>query len=287
MKSLKLITCGWGLTMAVLGAGCSVDTAETDEAEEMSTAEAVSTRVEPGKWKLYSKPFHEPSAFCDVHTALELVNSGGATARLHEAVSGTCKLAVMPNPRSFKLRLTDVSCGSPFYEGKLRVNGKLSTITIQDNRHRTCRDLSRGKIIVTETVPSATGPITTTKFSFDGAPPAVDVTVQGNLVRTFGIGGENTGSSIATTSGLLELVLGDWQSAFVAGRTARVTGERTTLSGVETHDRPAIVVRDMLVCPAPGTLNCMPGPNVRLSNLCAGANRSWVQDNCAGVSYVD
>lgn len=46
-------------------------------------------------------------------------------------------------------------------------------------------------------------------------------------------------------------------------------------------------MKEMLVCPDPGYVNCMPGPNVRLSNLCANDNRSWVSANCAGVSYLD
>lgn len=41
-----------------------------------------------------------------------------------------------------------------------------------------------------------------------------------------------------------------------------------------------------IVCPAPGYVNCMPGPNVRLSNLCAAENRSWVTANCPGVSFT-
>lgn len=41
-----------------------------------------------------------------------------------------------------------------------------------------------------------------------------------------------------------------------------------------------------ITCPAPGYVNCMPGPNVRLSNLCAPENRSWVTSNCPGVSFT-
>ena len=77
------------------------------------------------------------------------------------------------------------------------------------------------------------------------------------------------------------------RNQFVDGRFARVTGSRTTLSGVETQNRAAISVFDMLTCPASGTtLDCVPGPNVRLSNLCAPETQNWVRAKCAGVTIA-
>jgi hypothetical protein len=119
--------------------------------------------------------------------------------------------------------------------------------------------------------------------------PAQTVTVQGTLFQSFGIGGENTGTSIQTATEFLELVLDDGErNQFVADRVARVKGSRVLLSGVETQNRPAIDVTELLVCPIPGTvLNCMPGPTVRLSSICSGEKRAWVSQNCVGVDYVD
>lgn len=116
---------------------------------------------------------------------------------------------------------------------------------------------------------------------------SVDVTLEGTLFRSFGIGGENTGSSIKTSSGVLELVLEPADhDKFVDGRFARAKGKRTTLSGVETHNRPALDVTDLLVCPAPGSsINCM--PPVAPGNTVCGADRSWIQEKCTGVSYLD
>lgn len=54
-----------------------------------------------------------------------------------------------------------------------------------------------------------------------------------------------------------------------------------------SHDGQPVTGPGGLVCPAPGYVNCMPGPNVRLSNLCAAENRRWVSANCPGVSYLD
>jgi hypothetical protein len=114
-----------------------------------------------------------------------------------------------------------------------------------------------------------------------------EVTIEGTLRSTMGIGGENTGASISSASGLLELVLDDGEKAqFVEGRFARAKGKRTTLFGVETHNRPALDVSSLLVCPAPGTsINCM--PPVAPGNTTCGADRAWIGEKCTGVSYLD
>jgi hypothetical protein len=113
------------------------------------------------------------------------------------------------------------------------------------------------------------------------------VELEGTLVSSVGIGGENTGSSIkAANGGLTELVLGDQASKFVDGRFAKVTGKKTTLSGVETGNRSAIDVKKLLVCPASGAVfNCM--PPIAPGNTVCGEDRSWIQDKCQGVSYLD
>jgi len=113
------------------------------------------------------------------------------------------------------------------------------------------------------------------------------VELEGTLKRTVGIGGENTGSSIATSSGQLsELVLGDHASKFVDGRFAKLTGKKTTLTGVETGSRPAIEVEKLTVCPASNAVfNCM--PPIAPGNTVCGEDRAWIQAKCDGVSYLD
>jgi hypothetical protein len=109
---------------------------------------------------------------------------------------------------------------------------------------------------------------------------AVDTEVKkGTLVHTVGIGGENTGFSAKIDSSTIELVLDPAaQANFVEGRVARITGTPTTLSGIETHDRPAIKVTDLLVCPAANTvLNMMPP---------VSADTLWISQNCPDLGDV-
>ena len=113
------------------------------------------------------------------------------------------------------------------------------------------------------------------------------VTLQGTLVRSAGVGGETTGTSLKTPTETIELVLDtDDTSAFVEGRVARATGVRTKLSGVETKQRPVLRVTDLLVCPASSAVvNCQP-PVAPGSTIC-GDDRAWVEQSCPGVSFVD
>jgi hypothetical protein len=103
---------------------------------------------------------------------------------------------------------------------------------------------------------------------------------KGTLIHTVGIGGENTGFSVKLANGsVLELVLDETaRNAFVQGRVARVTGTPTTLSGVETHNRPAIKVSDLLVCPAPHTTFSMMPPVTDDAN--------WMGANCPDLDIV-
>jgi hypothetical protein len=102
---------------------------------------------------------------------------------------------------------------------------------------------------------------------------------KGTLVHTVGIGGENTGFSVKIGDKVTELVLSPADAkAFVDGRVARVTGTPTSLSGVETHDRPAIKVTNLLVCPAPHTTLSMMPP--------VTDDASWMGANCPDLDIV-
>ena len=268
--------------------GCAVDAQEPEQGDEVSAEDALRSGVKPGEFVLHHEANHTANPKCDSWVDLKLKSSG--RAELSNRLTGHCALVAMFNPdnRAYTLRQTGTSCGSKIYEGSRRValgpaKTGLAKIKITDHRTRLCEDLRLSILEVEETGPGFPGPITTHYFSQDNQKEEVEVT--GKLVRTFGIGGENTGSSIASKEGMFELVLDDGErNQFQAGKTARVRGTKTTLSGVETHNRPAIDVSDMLVCPDPGFINCMPGPNVRLSNMCG--NVSWVTDNCPGVQFA-
>jgi len=265
------------LAGASLAVGCAADASDSADGDDVTDDEVVAANVKPGDFKLYAQPHANPNPGCDVHTHLTLSKSG---AHLEEMVGGMCEIAVVPNARDYRLRAAGGECGTRIFTGGFTKSGKKHSIKITDNRARLCENVVAAAIVVEEDG--------NTKYSSD-EPPTAAVTVEGDLFHSVGIGGENTGSSIRTSNGTFELVLDDGErNQFVDGRHARVTGKKTTLSGVETHNRPAIDVESMLVCPSSGTtLNCMPGPNVRLSSLCSADNRSFVQASCPGVNYVD
>jgi hypothetical protein len=271
----------FGLTVV----GCAADTQETEQEDEVSAEEAVKAGIKAGKFTLHEEANHVADPQCDSFTDLELKANG--RAELSNRLTGKCALVALfdSKPRAYTLRSKDAGCGSKVYEGSRRValgpaTTGLATIKITDHRNRVCRDLVPAQIIVEET---GSGALARKVFSQDNQAQSVELT--GKLVRSFGIGGENTGTSIATKEGMLELVLDAGErNQFKAGKVARVRGTKTMLSGVETRNRPALDVSEMLVCPDPGFVNCMPGPNVRLSNLCG--NVSWVKDNCDGVDFA-
>jgi hypothetical protein len=273
---------------ASLSMACSADT--TDDAgddDDVAVAEAISAKVTPGSFKLYMNPRAEPNPSCDVHTKLDLKAAHFSTATLAEGLAGFCEIAVIPNERTYRLRAAGNDCGSRIFTGSRKKDGKSYAIKITDHRSRLCENVVPAAIIVEETVPGFPGAITTTKYSYDGSPAGQQVTLEGTLQRSFGIGGENTGSSIATSSGMVELILDDGErNQFVDGKKARAKGEIRFLSGVETHNRKALDVKEMIVCPDPGYVNCMPGPNRRLSNLCSSENSTWVTANCPGVQFT-
>lgn len=274
MKSLAFFA---AVAASMVFAGCAADTSESEDGTDSSEEALAARKLTEGTFRLYDMGVGAPSPSCQVYTNLVLQNKGARrpVAKLNEAVSGTCRLAVAPNFREFTVTVKDIGCGSFQFTGTRRVRfsegvkpetGRAHTdaddfakIVITDHRSRVCRDRVAGPIIVEETDPGFPGAITTKKRALNSGEPEV---FKGELLRTFGIGGENTGVTLKTDSGNFELVLdAEQHAAFTAGRVARVTGTRTTLSGVETRDRPAIRAAKLLVCPAPGTwYNMMPGP---------------------------
>ena len=120
-------------------AGCATDADAEDDEQGVSAEEALKTSVTPGTWKMYGEARHEPTPACDVHTVLDLDNKSGAHARLREELTGTCKMMVVPNARSYRLALQSTPCGSKVYAGTRTSKGVKHTITVTDHRTRTTR----------------------------------------------------------------------------------------------------------------------------------------------------
>lgn len=248
------------------------------------------TSLVTGEFKIFANIPNDPTkpilGSCVSYTQLTISRTfTGYSAHLDNRVGsfGTdmaCRLAVNPMPRDYALSYGGTSCGSTTWKGAANAGGSATSIEITDHSTRTCRDLVPSKLIVKET--GASGDVATRSLW------TVEV-FDGTLVTTMGIGGENTGASIKLGASTLELVLSEAQrSQFVDGRFARVTGSRTKLSGIETQDRAAINVVDVLTCPASGTtLNCMPRINMPQSAVCAPETRSWIRAKCEGVLFVD
>lgn len=287
LKFLSVVLLTASVSALAVACGGAAEEASPGDTDDVTNDEANAAKITAGNFKLYDQPRATPNPSCDVHTKIDLKSVGGSSATLSEGLGGTCEIYVVPNPRTYKLKDAGGSCGSRIFTGSVTKGGKKYAVKITDHRKRVCEDVIPALLIVEETVPGFPGAITTTKYSFDGAPGGTAITAEGTLTRTMGIGGENTGYSIATASGMLELVLDAGEkNQFVEGKKARVKGDSKLLSGVETRDRKAIDVKEMLVCPNPGTINCMPGPNVRLSSLCSGESSQWVSANCQGVNFV-
>lgn len=273
------------LSASALVAGCAA-TADDDSApsDSVSEEEIVGAKVET--FRMYGEPNAKPSAFCDMHTRLDLktASNGNRYATLSEELSpgSACEIAVIPNPRTYRLKKTSDSCGSSIYSAAARTKDGAWALELTDHRGRTCKDLVPAQIISKETKPGVDHPVLSYSLDLPSK-----ITMEGDLIRTFGLGGENTGKSIGGPEGFFELVLDDAQSAkFVAGRKARVTGAIVTLSGVETENRLAIDADELLVCPAAGTINCMPIVSPEAAPYCASGKRDFYE-TCPGVTFVD
>ncbi len=267
--------------LALSLAACSSAGEDVADGDDVSEQEATVARITPGEFKLYAAPHATPSPSCDVYTSLTL--TADSHAKLVESLDGICDLFVAPNPREYRLRLAETSCGSKIYTGSIRRNGQRHTLRLTDHRARTCRDVVPAKIVVEEH-PGLAFP--RTRYSLDAPPPGEEVTVEGTLKGVVGIGGESTGFALQTSSALEELVLDDNErGAFAEGLKARVRGHRVTLMGVETGARSAIDVDDLLLCPTAHVINCMP-PFRPESRVCS-ADRSWIEGNCPDVTYVE
>lgn len=107
---------------------------------------------------LYAEPNYSPDANCDLHTQLTLDAGAvsGKFAVVEEKVAGSCEIAVVANPRFYKLTTRSIGCGSLVHAGEMATNDGLNRIEIIDHRGRLCRDAVPARIIVKETQAGAT-----------------------------------------------------------------------------------------------------------------------------------
>lgn len=281
MKPHAALLAGFSVLSLALVAGCAADAA--DDSASANAADLVAPApIAAGSFELFRLPHYAPESSCERLTKLEVKDMN---AHLEEAFVGPCAtfVAVDPNARDYKLTREGTSCGSSIYTASFAKGVETWSIKLTDHRTRVCRDIVPARIVVEETHDGPLGPITTKLYSQDVKPKAESV-LEGELASVMGIGGESTGVAIVTDDGMFELILDPSERAqFVDGKRARVKGTKTTLSGVETHDRPAIEVNDLLVCPNPGWVNCMPGGAVPA----ACGERTWIRANCEGVDFAD
>lgn len=282
MKPTAALLAGFSLLSflpAVAGCAAAQDDSAASSADLVAPAP-----IAAGSFDMFRLPRHSPQSSCERVTKLEVKD---LSAHMEEAFVGPCAtfVAVDPNVRDYHLTRERTSCGSSVYTAAFSKGLETWSIRLTDHRTRVCRDIIPALIVIEETHDGPLGPIETTLYSQDDKPQAESV-LEGKLLSVMGIGGESTGAAIVTEEGMFELILDPGERArFVDGKKARVKGKKTTLSGVETHDRPALDVSNMLVCPNPGWINCMPGGEVPAA--CLGDNRSWIEDNCEGVDFAD
>jgi hypothetical protein len=164
----KIATFALAASTLAFGVGC----AAAGTADESSTGSADLTLANPsdeGVFQLYGTPHPTRDAQCDVFTALDLTHEGARAdlvAKLHEAVSGVCNVAVPDDAREYRLVLESVECGSKTYTGAATGGGALHRITLTDHRARYCRDAVPAQIVAVENVPGADA---RTLYSLDDA----------------------------------------------------------------------------------------------------------------------
>ena len=110
-------------------------------------------RYQVGSFTLFQtkNPPQNPSCSLGSNLTLDLGQVSGKIAILRDFVAGYCEIYVPENLRIYTLSFKGYSCGSKIYEGiTYDVNGP-KKIEIIDHRSRTCRDIQKNIIVVTET----------------------------------------------------------------------------------------------------------------------------------------
>ena len=116
-------------------------------------APAMAADFPTGKFTLYAEPHHKVDAGCDHGTTLVMDKTtlNGNVAILENFLKGSCEIFVPANPRLFKLTSAkNDGCGSMVYTGTFESNRGPVTLTIVDNRPRTCENMIASLIEVHE-----------------------------------------------------------------------------------------------------------------------------------------
>lgn len=173
LARLALLTASLA-TFAV--AGCAAQSDEAGDVELVDDEESELVSKTSESFTLRDQPGVPPSPFCDVVTRLEIRSyaSGRRYASLRDELvpTSTCKIAVAPNARTYRLAAPKDDCGSKAYTGTRTVKGQKHSLTITDHRGRHCPTKIAAPIVTEETVPGFPGAITFTKY---GTPDAVTI----------------------------------------------------------------------------------------------------------------
>jgi hypothetical protein len=152
---------GFGLIGLLVGTtvGCAAASSADEQSSQaaLSVGQAIGNPADEGSFQLYATPRATRDAHCDAFTALDLTHVGmqaGLIAELHEVVNGNCSIALLADPRTYRLILEKTECGSNVYRGSAAVDGTSRQITVTDHRSRYCRDFVPAEIVVEE------GPLT-------------------------------------------------------------------------------------------------------------------------------
>jgi hypothetical protein len=140
------------IVIGACGGDGAVDSANSPgDGDDVSTEDAVKANVTPGVFKLYEEAHTTPSPDCDRHTSLELKAAHQSTATFEEVLRGGCEIMVVPDRRTYRLKLAGTSCGTRVYTGSITKGGDRSEVTITDNRARTCENVVEARVVVEET----------------------------------------------------------------------------------------------------------------------------------------
>jgi len=154
--------------------------------------------------------------------------------------------------RIIDLVINDISvdnCGTTnYYAGLEDYSSENSfhrfNVNLQDHSNRICKDATDAKWVARVNEGYGFCGTMDDRMTLLGEPSIShdSVEVEGDIHHVFAIGGETTGLAIYTDQGMFELVGDADRIRSYIGSRVEVKGQLVYLSGVETSNRPAIVV---------------------------------------------
>lgn len=198
-----------------------------------------------GAFKLYPQARPDINTMCDRYTRLTL---DGNTATLENALAGSCKIRVTPDPRTYSLAAQPADCGSRLYEGSFLTGPADAPVRIEvlDHRMRLCKDAVAAPVIVTEVYADGH---TRTLYAVEDPAQALK-SYTGRFVTMAAIGGDTTGYGLRLDDGRLielDLATNGFHQQFVADEKVAVQGVLTEVMGIEIPTRMVLVVTSFSV----------------------------------------